>query len=201
MKTTTFVLALTAFIITSCSNTENNQNINTEPAYVQFFEALSEECENAYSGQLMIQPETVNMFTGTEEMVMHFMECSKNELKIPFHIEDEADESWDRSRTWILTLHEDGLELRHDHRNPDGTDEEVTMYGGYSVDEGTKNVQRFQSEPRTEEAGGEFRGWRIEYMPGERYTYGTIWEEEWNIMVEFDLSEPVEVPPVPWGHE
>ncbi len=201
MKAATFVIAIAILFSANCSNNNNSQEADMEPGYVQFFEALSQECGNAYAGQLMVQPETVNMFTGTEEMVMHFMECSGNELKIPFHIEDEANESWDRSRTWILTLHDDGLELRHDHRKQDGSHDDVTMYGGYSVDEGTDNVQRFQSQPRTEEADGEFRGWRIEYVPGERYTYGTIWKDEWNIMVEFDLSEPVEAPPAPWGHE
>ena len=201
MKTILLTLTAAIFVFSGCADKNRSSQTDNIPAFVQFFEMLSEECGNAYAGELMIQPETVNMFTGTERMEMHFMECSENELKIPFHIENEIDGTWDRSRTWILTLHEDGLELRHDHRNPDGTDEEVTMYGGFSVDEGTAHEQQFQSVPRTEEAEGEFRGWRIEYYPGERYTYGTIWQDEWNIMVQFDLSETIDPPPLPWGHE
>ena len=74
------------------------------------------------------------------------------------------------------------------------------MYGGYSADEGDAHVQRFQSVQRTEEEG-EFRGCRIEYLPGESYTYGTVWGDEWNIMIQFDLSESITPPPAPWGHE
>jgi len=86
------LLALTAVILifTGCADNDRSTQKENSPAYVQFFEMLSEECGNAYAGELMIQPETVNMFTGTEQMEMHFMECTENELKIPFHIEDES---------------------------------------------------------------------------------------------------------------
>lgn len=198
---TVFLIAVTILLFLSCSQSDETEPISTEPGYIQFFNALSEKCGDTHPGQVMIQPETVNMFTGTEMMAMHVRECSENQLKIPFHIENEATGEWDRSRTWILTLHDDGLELRHDHRRPDGTDDDVTMYGGFSVDEGTANIQRFQSEVRTEQAEGEFRGWQIEFFPGDRYTYGTIWQDQWNIMVQFDLSEDIEEPPAPWGHE
>ncbi|TVQ64822.1 MAG: hypothetical protein EA360_11500 [Balneolaceae bacterium] len=196
-----FISILIPFSFLSCSEREPAQVSDPSPAFVQFFNHLALECNNAYAGSLQVQPAHINMFTGTEEMQMHFRECHEDHLKIPFHIENESDGSWDRSRTWILTLHEEGLELRHDHRKADGSDDDVTMYGGFSEGEGTEFVQRFRSGPRTEEADGAFRGWRIEYVPGERYTYGTIWEDEWNIMVQFDLSEAIETPPAPWGHD
>lgn len=197
----TFVFSLVILLFSSCSNSDEVETTTDEPGYIQFFNALAQKCGDAHQGQLIIQPETVDMFTGTEMMVMHIRECSDNQLKIPFHIENEETGEWDRSRTWIITLHDDGLELRHDHRMPDGSDDDVTMYGGFSVDEGTANVQRFQSEERTAQADGEFRGWRIEFFPGERYTYGTVWQDEWNIMVQFDLTNSIEEPPAPWGHE
>lgn len=196
-----FMVVTTGLILTSCKIDKEQANKSNQPGYVQFFDALSEICGDAYPGQLLIQPETVDMFTGTEKMVMHVRECSENQLKIPFHIENETTGEWDRSRTWIITLHDDGLELRHDHRRPDGDFDDITMYGGLSVDEGTANIQRFQSAERTREADGEFRGWRIEFFPGERYTYGTVWHDEWNIMVQFDLTVKIEEPPAPWGHE
>lgn len=196
---TLFILPFTLFL--SCTESETAQPVDDSPAFVQFFNHLAKECGNAYAGALQVQPDHIDMFTGTEEMQMHFRECHEDHLKIPFHIENEEEGEWNRSRTWILTLHEDGLELRHDHRKSDGTDDEVTMYGGFSVGEGTAFEQRFRSGPRTDEADGAFRGWRIIYAPGESYTYGTVWEEEWNIMVQFDLTETIETPPAPWGHE
>lgn len=200
MKVYKILLAIFMIIFAlSCGSDDESSEAPDDAGFVQFFEALKQECGNAYEGRLMIQPDDVEMFTGTEKMVMHFWECSDNELKIPFHIEDEETGEWDRSRTWIFTLHNDKLELRHDHRNPDGTDEEVTMYGGYSFGPGSERIQRIQSDQAEDDS--EFRGWRIEYLPGNRYSYGTSRGTEWNIMVQFDLTEQIDTPPAPWGHE
>jgi hypothetical protein len=196
MKHFFYAILISALLI-SCGSSEQQE---LKP-FEQFFAQMSEQCGNAYPGRLTLEPEGDDMLTGTEMLIVHFRECDENQLKLPFHIELEEQEDWNRSRTWIYTRHEDGLELRHDHRNPDGTDDDVTMYGGYSVGEGTAVRQEFQSIPRTEETGI-FRGWRIEIVPGERYTYGTIRGEEWSWQVEFDLSQPLEeLPPAPWGHE
>ncbi|MCC5907645.1 MAG: hypothetical protein JJU13_15640 [Balneolaceae bacterium] len=194
-------LFIAILVISSCSSDERTENLENKPGYLLFFEALSAECGNAYPGDVIVQPETLNMFKEADKMVMHVKECTENTIYIPFHRQNEDTGEWNSSRIWIITLHEDGLELRHDHRRPDGSEESETMYGGYSVEDGDENIQLFQSLPGTEDAGGEFRGWRIEYFPGEHFTYGTIWRDEWNLMIEFDLSEPVDVPPVPWGYE
>jgi len=192
-----YIILLGSFLVLSCGPTEEQE---FKP-FELFFAQMSEQCGNAYPGRLTRAPEGDDMLTGTEMLIVHFRECDDDQLKLPFHIELEEEGDWDRSRTWIYTKHEDGLELRHDHRKPDGSDDDVTMYGGHSVGEGTAMRQEFQSIPRTEETGI-FRGWRIEIVPGERYTYGTIRGEEWSWSVEFDLSEPLdELPPAPWGHE
>ena len=47
-------------------------------------------------------------------------------MRIPFQVGE------DKSRTWVLTLDEKGLLLKHDRRHADGTPGEVTMYGGYA---------------------------------------------------------------------
>ena len=207
MKKIVLLLLITSLFL-SCSEPEENELtteseiIETEAAeFIQFFDALAEQCGNAYPGGLTLEPPGDEMLTGTERLIVHFRECDENQLKMPFHIEIEESEDWDRSRTWIFTRHEDRLEIRHDHRKPDGSDDEVTMYGGFSVDGGTQLRQEFKSIPRTEEMGY-FRGWRIEIVPGERYTYGTIRDTTWSWRVDFDLTDPLtELPPAPWGHE
>jgi len=190
-KVLPFIFALT--VLNSCGS--------SNAPYDLFFDQLAEHCGNAYPGSLTQEPEGDDMLTGTEMLIVHFRECDENELKAPFHIELEDENYWDRSRTWIFTRHRDGLEIRHDHRKEDGSDDDVTMYGGYSVGEGNPMRQEFESVERTEETGI-FRGWRIEIVPGDRYTYGTIRGDEWSWRVDFDLTEPLdEVPPAPWGHE
>ncbi|KKO44921.1 hypothetical protein WG68_13520 [Arsukibacterium ikkense] len=169
--------------------------------FEQFFQQLSKQCGNAYPGKLTLEPEGDDMLTGTELLIVHFRECSDTQLKLPFHIELEASQSWNRSRTWIITKHPEQLELRHDHRTQQGDDDKVTMYGGFSVGAGTVIRQQFQSLERTAESGY-FRGWRIEIEPGVRYTYGTVRGEEWSWRIDFDLSQPLaELPPAPWGHQ
>ena len=187
------ILLLFIVLFTAC-NSENKP-------YDLFFDQLAEHCGDAYPGSLTLEPEGDVMLTGTEMLIVHFRECDENQLYVPFHIELEENEDWDRSRTWIFTRHDDGLELRHDHRNRDGSSDEVTMYGGFSVGAGTEMRQEFQSIERSEETGI-FRGWRIEIVPNDRYTYGTIRGDEWSWRVDFDLSEPLdEIPPAPWGHK
>lgn len=188
------LLYLSIVLLLAACNAEQNP-------YDLFFDQLAEHCGNAYPGGLTLEPEGDDMLTGTEKLIVHFRECDEDQLKLPFHIELEDEDDWDRSRTWIFTRHRDGLEIRHDHRKEDGSDDDVTMYGGYSVGDGTAMRQEFESVERTEETGI-FRGWRVEIVPGDRYTYGTIRGDEWSWRVDFDLSEPLdEVPPAPWGHE
>jgi hypothetical protein len=165
-----------------------------------FLTHLAVHCGQAFSGGLTLEPPGDDMLTGTEELIVHFRECGADSLRIPFHIEVEATGEWDRSRTWILTRAPgDRLELRHDHREPDGRPSERTMYGGFSETPGTGSRQDFVSVERTEESGYP-RGWRIEIVPGERYTYGTTRRGEWSWRIDFDLSRPVDLPPAPWGH-
>ena len=203
IKKTGWVVA--ALLLAGCtqqSGTNTDENPATEdPAFALFFQAFQQHCGNAYPGGLTLEPEGDDMLTGTEQLIVHFRQCSDDQLKLPFHIELEAEQSWDRSRTWVISKHDSGLELRHDHRKPDGSDDSNTMYGGFTVGEGSVVSQQFQSIPRTEESGY-FRGWRIEIEPGVRYTYGTVRGDNWSWRIDFDLSQPLnELPPAPWGHE
>jgi hypothetical protein len=180
---------------------EREDLIGVDSPAEAFLGNLATHCDQAYPGGLTLEPPGDDMLTGTEELVVHFRECGPDTIRIPFHVEVEETGSWDRSRTWILTRAPgDRLELRHDHRESDGTPSERTMYGGFSETPGTANRQDFVSVERTEESGYP-RGWRIEIVPGERYTYGTTRRGEWSWRVDFDLTRPIDPPPAPWGHE
>jgi hypothetical protein len=165
-----------------------------------FWSNLSWHCGNAYPGSLTLEPPGDDMLQGDELLVVHFRSCSERELQLPFHIELEEGE-WNRSRTWIFTRTGDGrLELRHDHRLPDGTDDEFTWYGGFTEAAGTETHQEFIYRD-VDYPDGSTRGWRIEIEPDVRYTYGTIRNGEWSWRVDFDLTRPLpEEPPPPWGY-
>lgn len=195
-----YLTLLSAIVLPLTGQVAANTPDASAPAFEQFFQQLSAQCGKAYPGKLTLEPEGDDMLTGTELLIVHFRECSETQLKVPFHIELEATADWNRSRTWVFTKHADRLELRHDHRTKAGTDDKVTMYGGFSYGEGTVIRHEFQSVERTAESGY-FRGWRIEIEPGVRYTYGTVRGTEWSWRIDFDLRQPLaELPPAPWGH-
>jgi hypothetical protein len=165
-----------------------------------FWANLAYHCDRAYPGSLTLEPPGDEMLRGDELLVVHFRSCTDRELQLPFHIEVN-DGEWDRSRTWIFRRHPDGrLELRHDHRREDGSEDEATWYGGFSEEVGTATRHEFIFRD-IEYGDGSIRGWRIEVEPEDRYTYGTIRDGEWTWRVDFDLSTPLpSEPPPPWGY-
>jgi hypothetical protein len=164
-----------------------------------FWANLSRHCGNAYGGGLTLEPPGDDMLTGTEQLIVHFRDCGRDTLLLPFHIEIQPTGEWNRSRTWMFMRTPHALELRHDHRRPDGSPDEQTMYGAYTRTPGTPTRQEFILTERTA-ADGSPIGWRVEIEPGQRYTYGTIRGGEWTWRVDFDLSRPIPPPPAPWGH-
>ncbi|MFA7482069.1 MAG: hypothetical protein WC314_16305 [Vulcanimicrobiota bacterium] len=69
----------------------------------------------------------------------------EKQIRIPFAVGE------DRSRTWILTRTDEGLQLKHDHRHPDGTPDELTNYGGTAQPSGLGNILIFPADAETTE--------------------------------------------------
>lgn len=161
----------------------------------QFWEHLHELCDRAFEGQLLASPG--DDMSG-ERLVMHVRECGDERIRIPFVVGDNL------SRTWVLTRIGERVELRHDHRHPDGSPEEVTMYGGLSPNRGSAHAQIFPADDRTLDtlADNYPNVWLMEVHPGEKFVYYVRrLATERYYHVEFDLTEPVEAPPAPWGWE
>jgi hypothetical protein len=166
-----------------------------------FMARIAEHCGKAYEGRIAVSepPADDDPFAG-QTLVMHVRDCSENELKIPFHVGEN------RSRTWILTRTYDGIRLKHDHRHEDGSEDDVTMYGGETARRGTElrqefpvdrqSIRLFEREGLTASLNNV---WAMEIEPGERFVYelarpGT----ERLFRVEFDLTTPVAEPPPVW---
>jgi hypothetical protein len=161
------------------------------PEQQEFWANLEEHCGNAYPGYAAIIREGDTRregLYGGYEMVAHFRQCFEDELRVPGHIGE------DRSRTWILTPVNGGLDLRHDHREPDGSSSENTMYGASTSDPGTPLRQEFTRE-------GQSGYWVLEMVPGERFSYGNHDGDEWLVRFDVDIREPIDLPPPPWGYE
>jgi hypothetical protein len=176
-----------------------------------YFERLSILCGKAYPGQLVSDQEADAEMMG-QPMIMHVATCDQNQIQIPFHI-GNADGTWNRSRTWIITRTENGLRLKHRHRHEDGSLDAVSNYGGDTSSEGTAERQEF---PVDDESITLFKAegldqsvtntWAVEVSPpgqrDARFAYELRRPETAGgrfFRVEFDLAKSVETPPPPWG--
>ncbi|MGY0799674.1 hypothetical protein ACW7G0_11555 [Lysobacter sp. A286] len=170
-----------------------------------FMANLATLCGKAFAGEVVADtpaPTGDDPFAG-QPLVMHVRDCSEQEIRIPFHVGD------DRSRTWIVTRTADGLRLKHDHRLADGSDDPVTMYGGDTTGEGTANRQEFPVDAFSQQMftreGMQVSNsnvWAIEIEPGAHYTYELGRADTDRLFrVRFDLTNPVDTPPAPWGAE
>ncbi len=199
------ILILAVLGITACDPTEEAADDLPAPDMAEmtgfdaFWMNLNEHCGQAFEGEVIEKPEGDDQLSEDAELIVHFRECEEEELRLPLHVLEEDMDDWNRSRTWVITPHEEGLELRHDHRNPDGTEEENTWYGAVTLGDSDGNTAEFIRTGRDGE--GVQSGWRITILPGERYTYGTIRDGEWGYRLDFDLTNPIDPPPAPWGFE
>ncbi|MEP0263515.1 hypothetical protein [Dokdonia sp.] len=159
----------------------------------QFWASLQSLCNTSYQGTLEL-PENDPQFAG-KSLVMHVRSCSDTEIKIPFFVGD------DRSRTWVLTKKEGRITLKHDHRHKDGSEDEITMYGGTTTNSGQSSLQVFPADPHTQSIipAASSNVWWIT-VDKTKFTYnlrrlGT----ERIFTVSFDLSTPIKNPEAPWG--
>lgn len=122
------------------------------------------------------------------DLTMFVETCTDEEIRIPFIVNNDS------SRTWVLTLSEEGLLLKHDHRYPDGTPEDTTMYGGWATDHGTPFVQYFPADDYTAELipEAETNVWMMEINPEtNQFIYYLERHNEPRFRAVFDLSAPV----------
>jgi hypothetical protein len=111
-------------------------------AVAQFFQKVRELCGQRFEGATEFPLDEPGHPLAGKKLIISIEQCSEGEIRIPL----QAGE--DKSRTWILTLREGRLLLKHDHRHADGTPDKVTMYGGWAA-EGDANRQRFPADSDT----------------------------------------------------
>lgn len=167
----------------------------------QFLDAVAAMCGNAYGGRITANdPATPNDPFEGQALVMHVRTCENERVLVPFHVGE------DRSRTWVLTLHGDRIRLKHDHRHQDGTEDELTQYGGDSTSAGTATRQEFPVDQfsidlftRTNRTVSNTNTWAMEVHPGRMFAY-ELSRPGRKFRVEFDLTKTVPTPPAPWGY-
>jgi hypothetical protein len=161
----------------------------------EFWNQLQQHCGKAYQGTIT-EGMGNNDFDG-KQLIMHIRSCGEKEIKIPFFVGEN------KSRTWILKLENGKIQLKHDHRKPDGSEDKITQYGGTSSNTGLANIQVFPANEETAELipAAATNVWWIT-LDEEIFSYNLkrIGSKS-NFTVEFNLSKPVAIPDAPWGWE
>ena len=182
-----FVLQM--FILAS----QNSVIAQEKSASQIFWENLKTHCGKAYEGKL-ISPESDPRFAG--RLIMHVRSCDDGIIRIPFFVGE------DRSRTWVLTMDEAGLiQLKHDHRHEDGSEDQVTQYGGKASNTGSATTQFFPADQFTASLLPAAVGnvWWIS-VDDTSFSYNLRRLGSQTLFtVKFDLTQPIEAPAAPWG--
>lgn len=187
-KYSIFFIAITS-LFTNVYSQEKKTSSN------DFWSELKKHCGNTYEGKIIEGGKKGDGFTG-EKLIMHVDSCNESEIRIPFNVGEN------RSRTWILKKDKNGLiQLKHDHRKKDGSNDKITMYGGTTSNKGSKNLQIFPADEQTRELipAAASNIWWITVSDKE-FTYNLRRIGTSRVFsVSFNLTKKLEKPKKSWG--
>jgi hypothetical protein len=169
-----------------------------EPEQQAFWNKLQSLCDRAFAGQVSDVTHYYRDALVGRKLVAHGVSCDDQRIHVALHVDDN------RSRNWILTRVDGTIRLKHDHRYPDGTEEEISQYGGDAPVPGLPHRQIFPADSHTAEIlpmrADNF--WFMDFIDEHTFEYGVHWPKYGHsVRLAFDLSEPVDPPPLPWGYE
>lgn len=174
-----------AVALTACASTPADRSPQDA-----FFVNLTALCGQMFEGRVTTTDAADAAFANSR-LLMHVRDCSADEVRIPFSVGE------DRSRTWVITRTDAGLRLKHDHRHADGSEDELSQYGGDTVGEGSATRQEFPVDPfskdlftRRNATVSNTNVWAIEVQPAQFFAY-ELRRPNRHFRVEFDLTKPV----------
>jgi hypothetical protein len=159
----------------------------------QFWEKLQQHCGKSFEGEVTEGAD--NDTFRNKKLVMHVRNCDETTIRIPFFVGD------DKSRTWVLAYKDNRIQLKHDHRHEDGSEDKVTQYGGTTTNSGSSTLQYFPADQETYDIipAAAANVWWIT-LDEKSFTYNLrrIGSDRL-FTVKFDLTKTVATPDAPWG--
>lgn len=189
-----WILPVMALLLVYCGGTpRETEQVATETeltiseAEQAFLNNLASLCGKSFRGREVYMQEGRESWAD-KDLVMHVTVCEDTHVHIPFHIDD------DTSRTWMFLAEDGRLRFRHDHRHPDGTPEDQTLYGGYADGNGDAFGQHFPADDYTVELLVDTlnRQWNVvldEDMTN--FSYQLQYHGEVVFRADFDLTNPL----------
>lgn len=156
-----------------------------------FMTQLNALCGQRFEGRV-VTTDAADADFASQRLLMHVRDCSADEVRIPFWVGE------DHSRTWVISRNDaGGLMLKHDHRDPDGTEHTLHWYGGDTVSEGSAERQEFPVDQfsidlfnANNASVSTTNVWAVEVHPGQTFAY-ELRRENRHFRVEFDLTDPL----------
>jgi hypothetical protein len=138
----------------------------------QFFASLSSHCGHSLHGRLVTNDTQDAALIG-KPVVGRFAACTASEVRIFTAFGD------DTSRTWVISRTSTGLRLKHLHLNKDGTEAEVSRYGGDATTPGTAERQELPPDAFSRDLFTRVANrpsnltnvWAVEARPAEFYAH------------------------------
>jgi hypothetical protein len=195
----TALLGASACSAPSHAETAQSTTLATALATEQatFMQAFQPFCGKAYAANIV--EDSHPSPTWDYPLIVHIRDCDNSVIRMPLHVGE------DRSRTWVLTLHEDFIDFQHIHLHQDGSPDAVSPYGGRTRTPGTASSQSFPADEASKAlfiANGLDVSvnniWSFDFPDEQTLRYrlnrpGRIFE------VHVDLSQPIALPPPAWG--
>ncbi len=181
---------MTLWVLVACGQRSAPPEVGTELTNLQekaFLNHLAGLCGLSFEGQQLYMREGRESWED-KHFVMHVTVCEDDRVYVPFHLDD------DHSRTWMFLVEEGRLRFRHDHRDPDGTPQRSTMYGGYSDGQGSEFVQYFPADDYTidNRISSANSIWIVELAEDlSTFSYSLVAGETLIFKGEFDLTKPI----------
>jgi hypothetical protein len=180
-------IAVAAIALSACASLPAGR----APQQDAFMANLNALCGQRFVGQV-VSTDAADADFRSKRLIMHVRDCSADEVRIPFHVGDDA------SRTWVIRRNSNGgLTLKHDHRDPQGNPDGLHWYGGDTVSVGTAERQEFLVDQESIDlfnAGNASVSttnvWAVEVHPGAVFAY-ELRRANRHFRVEFDLTDPL----------
>ena len=153
----------------------------------RFMTNLNALCGKKFEGKTVFPSDPNHDFAG-KQLIMFVKDCNSKQIRIPFSVGN------DKSRTWLITKTESGLQLKHDHRYEDGSPHELTMYGGDNDKTGTQWRQSFPADELTYQLvpKGKTNIWTLEIdLKSQTFWYRLTRHGKKRYSASFDLSKPL----------
>ena len=157
------VIAIAAAVLAAVTQAPNPQD--------QFFAALSSHCGEALHGRLVSNDPLDKEMAG-KPMIARFVGCNADQVRINFAVGE------DTSRNWVISRSPGGLRLKHMHLHKDGTEDELSGYGGATAAAGTAKRQEFPADAFSKDLftarktpQSNTNVWAIEVEPGTSFAY------------------------------